>query len=375
MRNLAILALAFLCNPALAQPQPRIVLDVAVLPAPGYKPAPGILPGRLAVGADGTHYVILNEVTEASEARVELIAMTSTGSEKVRTVLPLDLPIGPRGFAVASMGVIATRSGDTAVFVSGVKSTLFRLGTDGRIKKQTAISPPSAASTRYDPDGYYELRHYVPTADNAAVLAGGFGSGPYAWWLGKFSLDGVRLWQAGPGRGFPESVNAIGVRADGSWIVILEETQGEKFTLECFLDRYAADGRRLARARLAGIGCYTAAVLRDGSVVMNYTDSKPPRRELIFYDDSGKVKGRAAWPFDGTNWIIADGDGFAAIVTEKPDPYNARNVVRADASGSLRWKSPVGDVTEIARTPDGQIAALIWSEDGTRARLARYADP
>jgi hypothetical protein len=363
------------CTPVQAQPMPRVTLDVAVPPAPGYKLAPGILPGRLAVGADGTHHVVLSGLTEPPEARVELIAITSAGSEKVRTVLPLDLPIGPRGFAVASMGVVATPSGDTAVFVSGAKSTLFRLGADGGIKKQTAISPPDAASIRYDPDGYYELRHYVPAADSTVMLAGGFGSGPYAWWLGKFRLDGVRLWQAGPGRGFPDSVNAIGARADGSWIVILEETQGEKFIQECFLDRYAADGRRLARTRLGGIGCYTAAVLRDGSVVASYTASKPPRRELIFYDDSGKVKGHTAWPFDGTDRIIADDDGFAAIVTEKSAPYNARTVVRADASGRLRWKSPVGDVSEIARTPDGQIAALVWSDDRTRARLVRYADP
>ncbi|TXL82174.1 hypothetical protein FHP25_00280 [Vineibacter terrae] len=53
-----------------------------------------------------------------------------------------------------------------------------------------------------------------------------------------------------------------------------------------------------------------------------------------------------------------------------------RRVVRADALGAIRWHSATADVTDIAPTPDGQLAALARSgKDGETLRLVRYADP
>jgi hypothetical protein len=49
--------------------------------------------------------------------------------------------------------------------------------------------------------------------------------------------------------------------------------------------------------------------------------------------------------------------------------------VAGRAHGQVRWRSPAGNASDIARTPDGQIASLIWSDDFLTARLVRYASP
>lgn len=373
---LAIAALAVLvgCAAARAQSTPRVTLDVVVSPPAGLQPDAGTAHGRVAVGADGNHYVLMSWQAEASAARIELLAFGPGGREKMRIPLPIHVPIGSRDFAVQSMGVAVSHSGDLAVFISGRgQTTLFRLGADGRLKKASEIGPP-AVGVGFGSDDYYELRHYIATSDNALLLAGGYGSGPYSWWMGKYSLDGVRLWQQGPSRGWPDSVNALRLRGDGSWIVILEEEQVENMTHRCFLDRYAADGGQLARTRIEFEGCYTAAVLAEGSVIASDHRSRS-QSKLSFFDDTGKATREMTWAFDSIDWMIADGPGLAAIVSERPGPGSVNAVVRADASGTLRWKSPVGEISDIARTPDGQIAALVWQENPREVRLVVYADP
>lgn len=374
---LAVVALVVLagCAAAQAQPAPRVTLDVVVSPPAGLQPHAGTAHGRLAVGADGTYYVLMSWYAETSAARIELVAIGPGGAEKMRITLPIRLPIDSRGVAVQSMGVAVSHSGDLAVLVSGQgQTTLFHLGADGRLKKASEIAPP-AVGVRFGGDDYYQLRHYVATPDNALLLAGGYGSGPYSWWMGKLSLDGVRLWQQGPSRGWPDSVNALRLRSDGSWIVILEEQRTENDTPHgCFLDRYAADGRRLARTKIGLGDCYTAAVLADGSVVA--TREGPSRSDLAFRDDTGKVTHKTTWPFDRIAWMIADGSGLAAIVSERADSRDSGEAaVRADGRGMLRWKSPGGEISDIARTPDDRIAALVWQATPREVRLVVYADP
>lgn len=373
---LAAVALAVLagCAAAQAQPAPRVTLDVVVSPPAGLQPHAGVAHGRLAVGSDGTYYVLMSWQGEASAARIELVAIGPVGGEKMRIPLPIHMPIGSTGFTVQSMGVAVSRSGDLAVLVSGQgQTTLFHVGADGRIKKASEVAAP-AVGVRFGSDDYYQLRHYIATPDNALMLAGGYGSGPYGWWMGKFSLDGVRLWQQGPSLGYPDSVNALRLRGDGSWIVILEEQQVESMKHQCFLDRYAADGRRLARTRIDFEGCYSAAVLAEGSVIAS-EHRRPSQSKLIFLDDTGKATREMTWPFDRIDWMIADGPGLAAIVSERPGPGSVNAVVRADAGGTLRWKSAVGEISDIAHTPDGQIAALVWEEPRREVRLVAYADP
>ena len=77
-------------------------------------------------------------------------------------------------------------------------------------------------------------------------------------------------------------------------------------------------------------------------------------------------------------WVVcgdggADGDGVAAVVCAAAGPLCF--VVRAGVDGRIRWQSPAGTFTDIARTQDGQIVAVAWSADLLSASLVRYADP
>jgi hypothetical protein len=82
------------------------------------------------------------------------------------------------------------------------------------------------------------------------------------------------------------------------------------------------------------------------------------------------------WPFPQTLRVVADGDGFAAIVEDSPGLEGPRRIVRADARGVVRWRSTAIDAAEIVRTPDGQIAALVNpGNDAGALRLVRLADP
>jgi hypothetical protein len=73
--------------------------------------------------------------------------------------------------------------------------------------------------------------------------------------------------------------------------------------------------------------------------------------------------------------MIPDGDGFVAIVAQTYGADAPEFIVRADAKGVVRWKSPAVDASDIALAPDGQVAAVVWSEKRGTLRLRRYADP
>ena len=396
IRSGLVLVLLIVSATAGAQPAPRVTLDVDLTPVDGFGLNGYAPPGRLAVDGAGTHYVVLHEYKPAGDpfqpaaaARVSLAALNLTGAVKFKTVLPVRRTIGPNGFTVESMGVAPSKSGDIAVFISGgnppappatgpgAAGTLFRLAPGGQVKKEAAVGPPRPPSSDPNaPPSYYALETYLPTPDNALLLAGGFGSGPYAWWLGKLSLDGARLWQAGPGRGFPERVGAVAVRPDGTTIALVQEMRpGDVGPLDWYIHRYAADGSAAARMRLPERYGYAVTVLRNGSLFVFVDDAPQPRASLVHLDDFGHVVSRSAWPFTWTRRMIPDGDGFVAIAAQSYDADAPQFVVRADAKGVIRWKSPAVDVSDIALAPDGQVAALVWSAKQGTLHLLRYADP
>ncbi len=396
IRMALVLVLLAASATAGAQPAPRVTLDVDLTPIDGFGLNGYAPPGRLAVDSAGTHYVVLHDYKPAGDpfqpaaaARISLAALGSDGAVKFKTVLPVRRAIGPNGFTVESMGVAPAKSGDVVVFISGgnppappatgpnAAGTLFRLAPGGQLKKEAAVGPPRPPGTDPDaPASYYELETYLPTPDNALLLAGGFGSGPYAWWLGKLSLDGARLWQAGPGRGFPERVGAVAVRPDGTTIALVQEMRpGDVGPLDWYIHRYAVDGSAAARMRLPESYGYAVTVLRNGSLFIFVDDSPKPRASLVRLDDWGHVVSRSAWPFAWTRRMIPDGDGFVAIVAQTYEADAPEFIVRADAKGVIRWKTPAVDVSEIALAPNGQVAALVWSDTKATLRLRNYADP
>lgn len=381
----ALLALLAVCGVAHAQPAPRVVVDVDLPAAAGFALNHFALGPRLAVSGDGVHYVLQHQYASgmAGIPRIVLFALAPDGAVKVRRTLPI------QAFALASLGIAVASSGDLAIFANpreqvdpspaaALLATLLRLGADGSVKKTAMIGAPRPIRETASRHGYYHLRVLLPTPDNGLLAGGGFGSGLYRWWMGKVSLDGVRIWQASGGDGFMASVASIGPRPDGTWVSLAGDAPPEN-PRYWDIRRHAADGKLLAQRRGPDSNGHAAAVLREGSVfvtIQDVDDPAPARpQELIFVDDSGRIRRRVSWPFPFTDRLIADGDGFAAVVNETNRADTRIFVVRCDAQGTIRWRAEA-DAAEIVRTADGQIAALVrWGKEKEQRRLVRFADP
>lgn len=388
MRLLAILALALLCSPALAQPQPRVALDIILPPPPDHQLSSFGPPGRLAIGPDGTHYVLLSSfspspdgIAPAASARIELLAYRPDGGLKFRTMLPVQTNVGPQGFNAASLGVAVTSSGETAVFLSSSNqamalpqrersvTSIYRVTADGKVRRATPVPPATAGN----PASYYQTKFYIPTADNGLLVGGGFGPGPFNWWIGKFDAEGQRVWQAGPGPGYPEDVYGLAVKPDGGITAAVQEIQRVMALSQWYIARFAADGTPQGRTPFDTQG--TSFVLLPAgwvSALSRFDTARPP--EIVLIDESGNIAGSALWRYGQTRHMIADGDGFVAIVCDTMDGPPCY-VVAGRTDGQVRWRSPPVNASDIARTPDGQIAALVWSDDSLTARLVRYAAP
>jgi hypothetical protein len=392
MRFPTALLLVLLCGPAVAlaqspdPPAPRVTLDIALPPPPDHRLS-GLGPsGRLAVGADGSLYIAASSfqpspdgILPAKSARIELLAYTRDGAQKYRTRLPVQAGVGPNGFNAESLGIVAFPSGEAALFLSSSNTrvalpqdersvtTLYRIDASGKVQSAASVLP--AGNVR---GAFYRTRFYVPTADNGLLVGGGYGPDPFNWWIGKFDAVGRRAWQAGPGPAYPEDVYGLAAKPDGSVSAIIQEVGQMSGLSQWTVARFAADGTAQGRAPFNTLG--TSFVLLPGfwiSAVDIFQTANAPA--LVRLDEQGKVLGSARWPFDQTRRLIADGDGVAAVVCAASGPLCF--VVRAGVDGKIRWQSPAGSFTDIARTPDGQIVAVSWSADMLSASLVRYADP
>ncbi len=391
MRLASALLLVLLCGSPAAHAQsadpsaPRTTLDVALPPPANHRLSGLGPPGRLAVGADSSIYVVTSSflpssgILPARSAHIELLAYTREGTQKYRTMLPVQAGVGPTGFNAESLGVVAFPSGETLVFLSSSNTraalpqdersmtTLFRIDANGKVR--SAASVPPAADVA---GAFYRARFYLPTADNGLVVGGGFGPDPFNWWIGRFDAAGRRVWQAGPGPAYPEDVYGLAAKPDGSVSAIIQEVGRMSGLSEWTIARFGADGTPQGRDRFDRLG--TSFVLLPDfwvSAIDVFQTANAPA--LARLGEQGKVLGGAPWPFDQTRRLIADGDGVAAVVCAAAGPLCF--VVRAGADGKIRWQSPPGSFTDIARTPDGQIVAVSWSADMLSANLVRYANP
>ena len=370
MIRLTLFLLLAACGAALAQPQPRTTLDIPLKASTGFQFDPYGPRSVQTVADDGTIVLALKQIDPSEkQVRVELIALSRDGTQKFRARVPVaaDRP------SIGSLNTAPVSSGEIGVLVvlnddgPGLPATLFRFGSDGRLKKKSEIGPPSRRAA--NPNGYYSIAQFQPTADNAVMLSGGFGSGPYGWWLGKFTLDGVRIFQAGPGQGFPENVSALAARPQGHWLALVLEMDPKGMGLDWYLHRYTAAGQQQARVRLQAKGGYVAAILSDGGVIA--VDDR-----LVFVNDLGRVVREVPWPFASTVSIVPADDGFWAVASVSNAVDASNVIVRVDGQGRDLWRtSPVGETPGIARTPDGQLMAVLASPDRTILRLVRYDDP
>ena len=373
MIRLALILVMTVCGAAAAQPQPRITLDVPLTASAGFQFEPYAFTASLAVAGDGAVFIALKQVDDSEKdetekkVRIDLLALARDGSQKFRVVVP-----ATADRSTGSLKATVVPSGDVGVLHvfnddgPGAMTSLYRFAPDGRLKKKSEIGPPSRRTGA--PYGYYEIQHFQPTADNAVMLSGGFGSGPYGWWLGKFSLDGVRIFQSGPGQGFPENVSAMAARPQGHWLAMVLEMDPKGMGLDWYLHRYTPAGQQQSRVKVPAKGGYAAAILSDGGVV-------PIEDKLVYFNDLGRGVREVPWPFANTTSIVPAGDGFWAVVSGAAvDTPNL--IVRVDGRGNVLWRTPpVGHTPSIARASDGQLMAVLRSADRATLRLVRYDDP
>ncbi len=372
-------------RPATPPPIPKQTLSVPLPQPPGHQLSGFGPPGRLAVGSDGTILVASSSfepsegTTTARSARVEVMAYGADGRQKYRTLLPVQAGVGPRGFNAESLGVVAYPDGQAAVFLSSSNTrvalpqdersvtSLYRLDATGRVARLAPV--PAAAPIA---GAFYRMLHYVPTPDAGLLVGGGFGPDPFNWWIGRFDAEGTRAWQAGPGPAYPEDVYGLAVLPDSTVSAIILEIGQASGLSQWTVARFAADGTPIARSAFAPLGTTFARLPTQWvSAIDVFQSNVAPG--LVRLDDSGAVIGRAAWPYDQTRRLIADGDGVAAVVCAAAGPLCF--VVRATVEGRIRWQSQPGSYSDIARAPDGQIVAVSWSADLLSASLVRFADP
>jgi len=163
------------------------------------------------------------------------------------------------------------------------------------------------------------------------------------------------------------------VKPDGTITATVQEIQRVMALSQWYIARFAADGTPQGRTPFNTQGT-SFALLPAGwvSALSRFDTSRPP--EIVRIDEAGNIASSAPWRYGQTRRMIADGDGFVAIVCDTMDGPPCY-VVAGRTDGQVRWRSPAGNVSDIARTPDGQIAALVWSDDSLTARLVRYTAP
>lgn len=388
MRLSTGLALVLLCSPALAQPQPTIVLSVPLPPPPEHQLSGLGPPGRLAVGPDGTHYVLSTSfkpssdgILPAADARAEIMAFGRDGKAGYRAMLPVQAGIGKRGFDAASLGVAVLPNGEAMVFLSSANqamatpqrersvTSIYRVSAAGSVVRATPVPPAVSGS----PASFYRTKFYLPTSDNGLLVGGGFGPDPFNWWIGKFDTEGRRLWQAGPGPGMPEDVYGVAVRPDGSISAVVQEIGAIQQLSQWYVVQLGSDGTVQGKVPFKTAGT-SFALTPSGWVAAASEFQTAGSPALVRLDANGNVAGSAPWNYGQTRRMIADGNGIVAIVCNTIDRPPCW-IVRAGTDGKVRWQSQAVNATDIVRTPDGQIAAILWSDDLLSSRLVRFADP
>ncbi|WP_421998944.1 hypothetical protein [Reyranella sp.] len=369
-----------------AAPAPRVTLDVALPPPPAHRLSGFGPPGRLAAGPDGSLYVLTSSfqpspygILPARSARIEVLAYGPDGRQKYRTTLPVQAGVGPNGFNAESLGIVAYPSGRAAVFLSSSNqgtalpqneravTSIFRLDGGGAVESVTTVSPPTEVA-----GGYFLTKFYLPTADEGLLVAGGFGPNPFNWWIGKYDAKGRLDWQAGPGPAYPEDVYGLALLPDGSVSAIIQEVTQVMSQSRWYVARFGPGGAPLGRASFPTLG--TSFARLPGywvSAVSAFQTAGNPA--LVRLGDQGRELGRVPWPYDQTRRMIADGRGITAIACAAAGPLCF--VVHASTEGKQLWRSPAVSASDIVRTADGQVAAVVWSGDGLSARLVRYAAP
>jgi hypothetical protein len=335
-----------------ASAQPKATLDVE-LPADTGKPSPYAEGRSLSVGPEGSIAIVTDKTGVILDRR---------GRPKARLTLP---NAEQRKLLFVCTAFVA--EDDIAVVYQYAENqpksglALFRFARDGRLKRESHIAPLAGQ----DKTSIYDITQCTATRDAALQFTGGYGPGPYAWWLGKYTLEGRRVFHAGPGTGGPERVAAMISRKTGHWWALVLERPSGGTAVQWHLHHYL-DGKLVTRKPVEAPGEFAAGMLVEGGVIASSGG------KLSFVNDDAKITRQAPWPYFSTWQIVPAHDGFWATVNdaERQPAY----IVRVNAAGAIRWRSENMDVLSIARVSENEIAAVVQKTGESKLRLMRFDD-
>lgn len=211
--------------------------------------------------------------------------------------------------------------------------------TAGRLRALGAIARPR--SKEWIEDEVFEFHGALRLDGDRLVLYGGFGTGPYQWWIAATRLDGTKLWEA-MGRNSAGEVTSMRVVPGGleaSVLVIMAWPNTANVGL--FRMRFEEAGRLSGSLKVAtGRGLLFAP---DGTVV---TLGEGERRALMVEDRQGRRRtvavlskaaevrhrlddGAFVLYDDSDHDLIVSSDGRSAVHIERDVRYDA---VLADGS-------------------------------------------
>ncbi|MGE0735837.1 MAG: hypothetical protein AB7G15_06525 [Alphaproteobacteria bacterium] len=234
----------------------------------------------------------------------------------------------------------------------------------------------AAPSTHVDrpesDDDSYELR-LAPSRDNGFVAFGGFGSGPYTWWLARYDAAGKQLWQQGDGRLLLTQIDDVRQWMDGRlavlWVQGALSAQAPAAAQLRVLNAQGHVAQRYAISRYKS-ACYRFAGERV--VVGGFKD------RIAWFDFTGRLIRSVAVSASPCPLDVAP-DGSAVWEMHKyADAENGKTLPASVAGIRAGEKQPrqfaLPDVAKLAVLPGGSFIALLHGPKPSRAFVVRRYD-
>ncbi len=201
----------------------------------------------------------------------------------------------------------------------------------GRLRPLGGIARPR--TREWIEDEVFEFHGALRLEGGRLALYGGFGSGPYSWWVALMRLDGTVLWQAmgQTSAGEVTALRAVPGGFDASVHVIMAWPHASNVGM--FRMRFDEAGRLVGSVKMTGNGPLLFAP--DGSAI---TVGEGPPPVLIIEDRHGRRRSVAVLPadvslryrlddgalvmFDDDCDLVVSGDGRAAFRIERDIRYD-----------------------------------------------------
>ncbi|MBV9834887.1 MAG: hypothetical protein JO055_10790 [Alphaproteobacteria bacterium] len=231
----------------------------------------------------------------------------------------------------------------------------------GRMRPLGGIARPR--TREWIEDEAIELDGALRLEGGRVALHGGFGSGPFSWWVALMRLDGTLLWQTiGPtSAGEVTALRAVPGGFEGSLHIIIAWPAGAKTGV--FRMRFDEAGRVVGSVWIADH--INPLFAPDGSVI---SLNEGPPRVLVIEDRYGRHRSVAALP---DNVVLRHRLDDGALVLIDDDDHDL--VVSGDGRSAIRIERDFRSDTIL---PDGRIFTTTCAEfDCITRELALYKRP